>query len=282
MTLDYAIAYFLLGAMFLASIFGIFISVFMPGIDKLNKKFFILLFGNLILLVIALGVDLVYWTINTMLTVDKIAIFFEYFFNALMMINFTIYLIRFCGESLRNKLFYAISVLFVIYLILLVVAQFTEIFYYITEKYFYRGEWHFILTLPLISMMFLNIFGVIRRKKFLSKRYFLAFLFYLLPMTVGAIIHVIEFSIFLWVFGIIFSTVAMVVIVFSDYVNEFFRQQKEIVNQQANILILQMRPHFIYNTMTSIYYLCSQNPEQAQKVTLEFTNYLRKNFTAIA
>ena len=43
-----------------------------------------------------------------------------------------------------------------------------------------------------------------------------------------------------------------------------------------------MRPHFIYNTMTSIYYLCSQNPEQAQKVTLDFTNYLRKNFTAIA
>ena len=33
--------------------------------------------------------------------------------------------------------------------------------------------------------------------------------------------------------------------------------------------------------MTSIYYLCSQNPEKAQKVTLDFTNYLRKNFTAI-
>ena len=43
-----------------------------------------------------------------------------------------------------------------------------------------------------------------------------------------------------------------------------------------------MRPHFIYNTMTSIYYLCEQDPKTAQQVTLDFTNYLRKNFSAIA
>jgi LytS/YehU family sensor histidine kinase len=43
-----------------------------------------------------------------------------------------------------------------------------------------------------------------------------------------------------------------------------------------------MRPHFIYNTMTSIYYLCEQNPQKAQQVVLDFTNYLRKNFNAIA
>ena len=43
-----------------------------------------------------------------------------------------------------------------------------------------------------------------------------------------------------------------------------------------------MRPHFIYNAMMSIYYLCAQNPQKAQQVTLDFTTYLRKNFTAIA
>ena len=43
-----------------------------------------------------------------------------------------------------------------------------------------------------------------------------------------------------------------------------------------------MRPHFIYNTMMSIYYLCDQNPQKAQQVTLDFTTYLRKNFNAIA
>ena len=60
------------------------------------------------------------------------------------------------------------------------------------------------------------------------------------------------------------------------------RQQREISNQRARIAVLQMRPHFIYNTMMSIYYLCEQDPQKAQQVTLDFTTYLRKNFNAVA
>ena len=36
------------------------------------------------------------------------------------------------------------------------------------------------------------------------------------------------------------------------------------------------------NTMTSIYCLCNQDPQQARRVVMDFTTYLRKNFTAIA
>ena len=129
MTLDYAISYFLLGAMFFASIFGIFISVFMPGIYKLNRKFFALMFGNLTLLIIAWTVDITTWRNPEMLTEERIAIFFEGFCSALTMPAFTIYLLRLCGESLKNKLFYAVVFLFGICLILLGVAQVTEIFY---------------------------------------------------------------------------------------------------------------------------------------------------------
>ena len=67
-----------------------------------------------------------------------------------------------------------------------------------------------------------------------------------------------------------------------DLIEYYVRQQTEISRQRANIAVLQMRPHFIYNTMTSIYYLCNQDPEKAKQVTLDFTTYLRKNFTAIA
>ncbi|MBR1731356.1 MAG: histidine kinase, partial [Ruminococcus sp.] len=37
-----------------------------------------------------------------------------------------------------------------------------------------------------------------------------------------------------------------------------------------------------YNTMMTIYYLCKQDADKAQQVTLDFTEYLRKNFSAIA
>ena len=60
------------------------------------------------------------------------------------------------------------------------------------------------------------------------------------------------------------------------------RQQREIANQRANVMVLQMRPHFIYNTMMTIYCLCNQDADKARQVTLDFTNYLQKNFSAIA
>ena len=47
-------------------------------------------------------------------------------------------------------------------------------------------------------------------------------------------------------------------------------------------MVLQMRPHFIHNTLMSIYYLCQQDPAEAQRVTLNFNTYLEKNLTALA
>ena len=49
-----------------------------------------------------------------------------------------------------------------------------------------------------------------------------------------------------------------------------------------HIMALQMRPHFIHNTLMSIYYLCKQDPAEAQRVTLDFNNYLEKNLNALA
>ncbi|MBQ7629096.1 MAG: histidine kinase [Selenomonadaceae bacterium] len=56
---------------------------------------------------------------------------------------------------------------------------------------------------------------------------------------------------------------------------------QEIAHQRANIMVLQMRPHFIYNAKMSIYYFCAKDSKKAQQVTLDFTTCLRKNFTAI-
>ena len=60
------------------------------------------------------------------------------------------------------------------------------------------------------------------------------------------------------------------------------RQQQEIAHERASVMVLQMRPHFIYNTLMSIYSLCRLDPQKAQQITMDFTNYLRKNFNAVA
>ena len=87
----------------------------------------------------------------------------------------------------------------------------------------------------------------------------------------------------------VLSTLSMYSFVLSDQIEqdrrrqrEITRQQLEIAHQRASVMVLQMRPHFIYNTMTSIYCLCGQDPQLARQVVMDFATYLRKNFTAIA
>lgn len=59
-------------------------------------------------------------------------------------------------------------------------------------------------------------------------------------------------------------------------------KEAELRNVRIASLMQQIRPHFIYNTLTSIYVLCRDNPTLAMQVVQDFTAYLQANFTAIA
>ena len=60
------------------------------------------------------------------------------------------------------------------------------------------------------------------------------------------------------------------------------RQEAALRDEKVRSLVNQIRPHFIYNTLVSVYELCRQDPEQAMRVISDFTTYLQSNFTAIS
>lgn len=68
----------------------------------------------------------------------------------------------------------------------------------------------------------------------------------------------------------------------TEFVRRYQEQKEETMRQRTQVAVLQMRPHFIHNTLMSIYYLCAQNPQKAQQVILDFSRYLQSNFSAIA
>ena len=67
-----------------------------------------------------------------------------------------------------------------------------------------------------------------------------------------------------------------------DLIRRYLAQQKESERQRTGMAVAQMRPHFIYNVLLSVYYLCATDAEKAQQVILDFNQYLQSNFTAIA
>ena len=278
------IAFSLTGAMITFAVTGFIIAKVMPGINLWSRRFFMSLFAVLTLCMISLFADLLSYKDPNMVITEKIAIYFEYLLLTFPMPIFTAYLSHTCGEELeKSAIFRASIVIFIFFFILLGITQFTTFFYYVTpDNHFIRGEWHTILMAPMVILPLLNLIGVIRRKNNLPPKYYVAFLIYLLPLLVTLFIHIFFFSDMIIFIGVVISTISMFAIILYDQIEQHFRMQREIAQQRASIMVLQMRPHFIYNAMMSIYYLCTQNPQKAQQVTLDFTTYLRKNFNAIA
>ncbi|MBR1486150.1 MAG: histidine kinase [Synergistaceae bacterium] len=281
---DSLFIYFILGATLLLSVTGLWFTAIMPGIDRWSKRFFRSLFIVFILLNIVGFSDTITYSYPVPMWMMYLMIILETVLLSLAPLMMTAYLIHCCGEKVfSNKLFHAVLALWGIFIALLAISPFTEIFYYFTpDGKYYRGSWYPVLLVPMIMAMLLTVAGMILWRKRLSHKAFMSFLITLLPMT-GVLIVDMFIEIYPLIdICIVISALSMYSLIVSDQIEQDLHRQREIANQRASIMVLQMRPHFIYNTMTSIYCLCAQNPKLARQVIMDFTTYLRKNFTAIA
>ena len=61
------------------------------------------------------------------------------------------------------------------------------------------------------------------------------------------------------------------------------RQEMEMKLQESQISIMlsQIQPHFLYNTLNSIYQLCETNPMRARSMVNSFAEYLRNNLSSL-
>ena len=278
------VGFSVISAMLVTMAFGITFSVLTPVTDRWNRRYFITLFSLMLACSLSCFFALLFWDNPRMAVAERIVYFFESLFLSSLVVLPTVFLLHCRGIKLKeSRLFQVVAALLAVYVINLIVAQFTTIYYYVTaDNRYVRGTLFALAVAPLLVIMILNIVNTIRWRKAYSKRYFVALLVYLLPMTVALCIDMFtEADVFVILCMVLFALL-MFGIILSENLEQYARQQREIANQRADIMVLQMRPHFIYNTMMSIYYLCDQDPQKAKQVTLDFTSYLRKNFTAIA
>ena len=273
-----------LSSTLLLSLLGVWFTAIIPGIDHWSKRFFLKYFIVFILCCsFSLMEVTIYYFPVTRGTVYFI-LFMESLFLSMPVPMLTAYLLHYCGEKMwENRLFKIVLVLWAVYVIMLVSNLFHDGFVSIQPNgHYQRGPVYPLMLLPMITIQLFNLTGAIRRRKKLSCKAFYSFLTAILPMTAALIVLMFVEVFLLLDISYVLSALSMYSFILSDQIEQDLQHQREIANQRASITVLQMRPHFIYNTMTSIYCLCDQDPKLARKVVMDFTTYLRKNFTAIA
>lgn len=59
------------------------------------------------------------------------------------------------------------------------------------------------------------------------------------------------------------------------------RQEKALAEQRIDIMLSQIKPHFLYNALGTIACLCRTDPEKAERATEEFAMFLRANMDSL-
>jgi LytS/YehU family sensor histidine kinase len=57
--------------------------------------------------------------------------------------------------------------------------------------------------------------------------------------------------------------------------------EMQLQENQISIMLSQIQPHFLYNTLNSIYQLCGTNPMLARSMVNSFSEYLRNNLSSL-
>ena len=269
----------------LLSVLGVGFTAILPSIDRWSRRFFLTYFIVFQALGLSAYVDVFLYYNSAPRAVLYFMMFLEGLLLSLPLPMQTAYLLHCCGENLRSSrlLLPMLSFWAVSFIVTLASALFIGRFYDLTpDGLFQRGPLYWITVLPYIVIMLFNLAETLRRRRQLPRKIFLGLLIALIPVTVALIIHLFVEIYPLLDVSYVLSALVMYGFALFDQIEQDQRRQQEIAHQRASIMVLQMRPHFIYNTMMAIYYLCKQDPDLAQEVTLNFTTYLRKNFTAIA
>ena len=290
--------FFFISSALVLSLMGLWFAAVMPMSDRWSKRFFLDYFIVFLLCCLSIPAEMMLTYFSAPIAAAYFLLILECLILSLPLLMLVVYLLHCCGENIRaSRLLRAVLVLWAIYVVLLVFSPFIGSVTYITSVSLYqRGPLYPLLLLPLVAIQLLTLVSVIRRRARLSPVIFFSFLVAIVPMTAALLAQMFVDAFPILDISFILAALSMYGLVLSDQIEQDLRRQREIANQQleianqqleianqrASVMVLQMRPHFIYNTMTTIYYLCKQDADKAQQVTLDFTEYLRKNFTAIA
>ena len=174
--------------------------------------------------------------------------------------------------------YYAVFALAVAGVVMNIISQFNKMYYYIdADNFYHRNSLHFISMLIPMTGMFIDLSLIIQYRKNISRQMMTAMLSYMaLPMIMTGI-QIFYYGISLINISISISMIFMLIVSVIEQNGNLARKQKEAADLKISLMMSQIAPHFIYNTLAAIKQMCVTDPQAAQEMVGEFSAYLRIN-----
>lgn len=213
----------------------------------------------------------------------RFTLFCESLFSSVLTTMVTAFLLYRSGEDWRRSPDFRISaVLWGVYVVLLTSTWFSGAIYFIDDgNVYHRGPYYPALLVPVILVMALNLIVLISRRDRLSHKERVAFAVYAAIPMICMLIQMTLYGVYLIVFGSSLAAMFMFIYIQSDQTERYAMQESENAQLRMDIMLSQIQPHFLYNTLGSISHLCRDNPE-AKAAINRFSRYLQGNMSSLS
>ncbi len=268
------------------ALLGLVMSINSHYLDRRARNFFVSIFANIIVYASCIlirtligGEDGAVWAV-----ISRIVFFAQAFLSSVLTVMLTGFMLYTSGviRWWREPEFLVSTALWLVYVTLLIVTQFNGFIYTVDDHNRYsRGEFFPVIMIAPFIIMLVNILTLIRRRKHLSTKQKQAFALYSILPMIAMTIQGLFFGIHLIVLSTVVAAMVLFGYIVSDQTERYYAQQVENERLKVDVLLAQIEPHFISNTMTTIKHLFKHDPVQAEKAMTEFSAYLRHNMESL-
>lgn len=275
-------------------LFGVFLSLMiilsliLTGSEKteLNRRFFKLLSCNILLLLS----DSTAWIVKgfpsefSFYTV-RISNFLVFALGYVMMAVSAEYLLCYVNRKVKVSAYPLIRLMrgiTVIAIVLVIISQFNHMYYKIDEQNLYVRQNLFWLS-QVWAIIGMTVDGMIiwlHRKNLSRIDLITQFSYVVLPVT-AMVIQIFTYGVALLYLATSISMVCCYMGLQVEQAKIYRARELELERSRTDIMLSQIQPHFLFNSLTSIRYLCSVDPQQAEDALFNFSNFLRGNIESL-
>ena len=253
------------------------------------KHFIILLISNLFMQLGEAGIWF-FGGVPENVTVLKVSALMSFVFSYVLIASYTYCLLYFVREKKTVSLLpgHIIAGVCCFFIILSIVSFFNGIFfsYDACGNFVYGPLYGLVRVFDLIGIIW-EILFVLRYKKILALRVTLFLItFTVLPLAAMSLQ-------FLWdptpeYLATTLSLVVIYILFHGEIANRLIENEKQLAKAEKqlyesriSVMLSQIQPHFLYNSLNAIRGLCRKDPEQAREAIGSFAEYLRGNMDSL-
>jgi len=193
------------------------------------------------------------------------------------------------GRQLHRRWVASIHLICGLGLVLMTISQFNHMFYYFDEgnTYHRAGYYWICIIIGYVPLIIMSILLIIRRKDIARAETASLFVYLLLPQAAA----IIQIFVYFVSFTNIAATISVLLLFLTYELGkakrmtqqelELAQKDAELSQKQIQIMLTQIQPHFLYNSLATISYLCTQNATLARQAVDSFAHYLRMNLDTL-